>query len=199
MTENVQEHSFSLSRDMIESKNGHKGCVLWLYGLSGSGKSTLADAFMASLAKKGVLCKSLDGDNLRLGMCSDLGFSEKEREENIRRAAHSAKLFSDFGTICVASFITPKKKMRQIAKDILGKDFLSIYIKAPLSVCQERDPKGFYKKALDGKIKNYTGLGQSFEATESEADLILDTSKEPIDKLVQSMFSLIQSKKILSI
>lgn len=198
MSENLREHSFDLTRNVLESKRGHKGLVLWFYGLSGAGKSTVANAVMSYLAsEKGVLCKSLDGDHVRGGLCADLSFSDEDRAENIRRCAHMAKSFADFGVLCIASFITPQKTMRELAKSIIQDDFVACYVKASLEACQERDPKGFYEKARSGKIKNYTGFASSFDFSEEEADLVLDTEQESLEALVEKVASYLEHRGIL--
>lgn len=195
----LEEFSFSLTRSDFEQKRKHKGCVLWFYGLSGSGKSTIANALANHLAEYSILAKSLDGDCLRSGLCSNLNFTDKSREENIRRAAHTAKLFCDFGVITLASFITPKTSMRALARKIIGNDYIECYVKAPLDLCQQRDPKGFYKKALSGEIKNYTGLSSSFEDEESHADLILDTKNENLKQIVLKTISFLADKAIIKL
>ena len=200
MTEFLKEHTFDLTRNVLESKQGHKGVVLWFYGLSGSGKSTLANAVMNRLAsREQIFCKSLDGDKMRGGLCSDLSFSDEDRFENIRRSAHVAKLFADFGVICAASFITPSKKMRDLARSILGEDFVACYVKASLETCQKRDPKNFYKKANCGQIKNFTGIEASFDFSEEEADLVLDTEEDSLEVLAEKVVSYLEKKGILQV
>ncbi len=139
--------------------------VLWLTGLSGSGKTTIAQEIEMELNQKGYLTQILDGDNIRTGINNNLGFSQDDRYENIRRIAEVSKLFLDCGIICINSFISPTKKIRKMAMDIIGKEnFIEVYINAPLEVCEERDPKGLYKKVREGKIKNFTGIDSPFEA-----------------------------------
>ena len=200
MTAFLKEHTFDLTRNMLESKRGHKGVVLWFYGLSGSGKSTLANAVINRLASRNqIFCKSLDGDKMRGGLCSDLNFSDEERVENIRRSAHVAKLFADFGVICAASFITPSKKMRDLARSILGEDFVGCYVKASFETCQKRDPKNFYKKADCGQIRNFTGLESSFDFLEEEAELVLDTEEEGLEALIEKVVSYLEKQGILQV
>lgn len=200
MTEFLKEHTFDITRNTLESKRGHKGVVLWFYGLSGSGKSTLANAVINRLATKNkIFCKSLDGDSMRGGLSSDLNFSDEDRVENIRRSAHVAKSFADFGVICLASFITPKKQMRDLAQTILGKDYVGCYVKASLATCQKRDPKGFYKKAERRQIKNFTGLESSFDFSDEEADLVLDTEEESLDALVDKVVHYLENQGTLRV
>jgi len=141
--------------------------VIWLTGLSGSGKTTIAQEIEMELNQKGFLTQILDGDNIRTGINNNLGFSQDDRYENIRRIAEVSKLFLDCGIICINSFISPTKKIRKMAMDIIGKEnFIEVYINAPLEVCEKRDPKGLYKKVREGKIKNFTGIDSPFEAPE---------------------------------
>jgi adenylylsulfate kinase len=140
-----------------------QGMVLWLFGLSGSGKSTLAKRLDEMLTTKGHFVKRLDGDALRAGINSDLGFSAEDRQENIRRAAEIAKLFSDAGIVTICSFISPANKLRETARQIIGTAFHDVFLDCPIETCVSRDPKGLYKKALSGEIKDFTGIGASFE------------------------------------
>ena len=163
-----------VSREKKEALLEQKGTVLWLYGMSGSGKSTIATAVERRLIDKGRFVVVLDGDNLRSGLNADLGFSDEARNENVRRTAEVAKLFAQQGVIVLVSVITPLRKFRQVARDIIGKDFREIYIKADFETCAERDPKGLYAKVADGQIKDFTGKDSGFEEPE-KAELILDT------------------------
>lgn len=139
--------------------------VFWLTGLSGSGKSTIAQAIERDLHQKGYLTKLLDGDNMRTGLCNNLGFSVEDRKENIRRIAEVAKLFLEGGVICICSFVSPTREIREMAKEIIGpEDYLEVYVNASLETCEQRDVKGLYKKAREGKIKNFTGIDSPFEA-----------------------------------
>ncbi len=152
-----------LERSSKEELLKQKGIVLWFVGLSGSGKSTVAKAIEAELHKAGKLTMLLDGDNLRTGINNNLGFSESDREENIRRAAEVAKLFANNGTITICSFISPTEKIREISSRIIGKDYFEVFIHCPLEVCEQRDVKGLYQKARKGEIKNFTGIDSPFE------------------------------------
>ena len=152
-----------LSRTSKETLLKQRGVVLWLVGLSGSGKSTIAKALEASLHAEGKLTMLLDGDNLRTGINNNLGFSENDRKENIRRTAEIAKLFSNNGTITICSFISPTEEIRNLAKTIIGEDYKEISIFCPIEVCEQRDVKGLYQKARNGEIKNFTGIDSPFE------------------------------------
>jgi adenylylsulfate kinase len=154
-----------LTRAHKESLLKQKSFVVWMVGLSGSGKSTLAKALEQDLYEKGHLSQLLDGDNLRTGINNNLGFSEADRIENIRRSAETAKLFMNCGVVTICSFISPTEEIRNMAKNIIGeKDFFEVYVNAPFEVCEQRDVKGLYKKARTGELKNFTGLDAPFEA-----------------------------------
>ncbi|MFN8438406.1 MAG: adenylyl-sulfate kinase [Cytophagales bacterium] len=159
-----------------------KAVVLWMVGLSGSGKSTLAKAIERELHDKGFLTQLLDGDNLRSGINNNLGFSESDRQENIRRAAEVAKLFVNCGVVTICSFISPTEEIRTAAKNIIGEEnFREIYINASFESCEQRDVKGLYKKARAGEIKNFTGLDSPFEAPQNP-DLELATDQMSFDE-----------------
>lgn len=183
-----------LSREDKETLLGQRGMMLWLTGLSGSGKSTVAIALERELHKRGLLCRILDGDNIRSGINNNLGFSEEDRIENIRRIAEIGKLFVDTGIITIAAFISPNNDLRQMAARIIGsEDFLEIFISTPLEECEKRDVKGLYAKARRGEIKNFTGISAPFEAPEHPA-LSLDTSKMSLEESVRSLLELILPK-----
>lgn len=174
-----------LGRSDRESLLKQHGIVLWFTGLSGSGKSTLAIALERELFKSGFICRLLDGDNIRTGINNNLGFSEADRIENIRRIAEVAKLFADSGIVTLASFISPTREIRKMAEKIIGKDdFMEIYVSTPLEVCESRDVKGLYKKARRGEIKDFTGISAPFEAPDSPA-ISIDTSKAPLEECVE--------------
>jgi adenylylsulfate kinase len=168
MNESKNIHPVSdrmVSRESRENFLQQKAKVFWLTGLSGSGKSTLAIGLQSELDKAGKLCYVLDGDNVRTGINSNLGFSEEDRTENIRRIAEVAKLFADAGVITICSFVSPTLQIRELAKNIIGQnDFHEVYINASLESCENRDVKGLYKKARAGEIKDFTGIHQPFEA-----------------------------------
>lgn len=188
-----------LSRRDKEELLGQHGVMIWFTGLSGSGKSTIAIALERELHKRGLLCRILDGDNIRTGINNNLGFTEADRIENIRRIAEVSKLFLDTGIITIAAFISPNNDIREMAADIIGQDdFLEIYVSTPLSECERRDVKGLYAKARRGEIKNFTGISAPFEAPLHPA-LTLDTSvlslEESVGKLLDLVLSKIQIKK----
>jgi len=171
-------HRF-LTREDKESLLKQKGCVIWMYGLSGSGKSTIANIAERLLHEEGRMTTILDGDNLRSGLNKNLGFSDEDRSENVRRVAEVAKIFATQGIITFVSVITPKRALRQIARETLGEDFNEVYIKASFEACAERDPKGLYAKVAKGEIKQFTGKDSGFEEPE-DCELILDTeAKSP--------------------
>ena len=180
-----------LSREDKENLLNQRGLMIWFTGLSGSGKSTIAIALERELHKKGLLCRILDGDNIRTGINNNLGFSESDRIENIRRIAEVSKLFVDTGIITIAAFISPNNDIRKMASDIIGKDdFMEIYISTPLEECEKRDVKGLYAKARKGEITNFTGISAPFEAPEKPA-LSIDTSKLSVEESVSVLLELI--------
>lgn len=155
---------------------GQRGLTIWFTGLSGSGKSTVASALEQALAAKGFLCKVLDGDNIRTGLNSNLGFSAEDRQENIRRIAEVCRLFDDTGIITIASFVSPTEDLRQVARGIIGKeDFFEVYMSTPLEECERRDVKGLYARACKGEVKNFTGISAPFDVPEN-ADISIDTT-----------------------
>lgn len=165
--------------------------MIWFTGLSGSGKSTIAIALERELQKRGLLCRILDGDNIRSGINNNLGFSAEDRIENIRRIAEIGKLFVDTGIITIAAFISPNNDIREMAANIIGKeDFMEIYVSTPIEECERRDVKGLYAKARKGEIKNFTGISAPFEAPQHPA-LSLDTSKLSVEESVNKLLELI--------
>ena len=168
--------------------------MIWFTGLSGSGKSTIAIALERELQKRGLLCRILDGDNIRSGINNNLGFSAEDRVENIRRIAEIGKLFVDTGIITIAAFISPNNDIREMAANIIGKEnFLEIYVSTPIEECERRDVKGLYAKARRGEIKNFTGISAPFEAPEHPA-LSIDTSKLTVQESVNKLLELILPK-----
>ena len=179
-----------LSKSEKENLLKQKGIVIWMVGLSSSGKSTLARAFEEDLYHKGFITKLLDGDNLRSGVNNNLGFSIEDRTENVRRAAEVAKLFAQAGIVTICSMISPTEKVRSIAKEIIGEDFHEVYICCPFEVCAERDVKGLYKKALNGEIKNFTGLDSPFEEPKSPF-ITINTDQEELEVSKQKLMKVI--------
>ena len=198
MKEN-QKHIYPIFDKMLTRMDQERllkqhGLMLWFTGLSGSGKSTIAIALERELQAHGLLCRILDGDNIRSGINNNLGFSEEDRVENIRRIAEVGKLFVDTGIITLAAFISPNNKLREMAASIIGKDdFLEIYVSTPLEVCEQRDVKGLYAKARRGEIKEFTGISAPFEAPRHPA-LTLDTSALSLEECVGQLLALILPK-----
>ena len=183
-----------LGRSDKEALLGQRGIMIWFTGLSGSGKSTVAIALERELQKRGLLCRILDGDNIRSGINNNLGFSAEDRVENIRRIAEIGKLFVDTGIITLAAFISPNNDIREMAARIIGKeDFMEIYVSTPLEECERRDVKGLYAKARRGEIRNFTGISAPFEDPEHPA-LSLDTSVLSVEESVNQLLALILPK-----
>ena len=184
-------HDIIIDRASQERLLNQTGKVFWFTGLSGSGKSTIAAAFEKELYKNGYFVKLLDGDNIRSGINRDLGFSIEDSQENIRRIAEVAKLFVDSGSIVLCSFISPTIKIRNLAREIIGKkDFLEIFVDTPLDVCEQRDVKGLYKKARRGEIKGFTGIDSPFEAPDAPA-LKLTTVDTSVESSVSGLIDLL--------
>lgn len=183
-----------LGRQDKESLLRQHSVMIWFTGLSGSGKSTIAIALERELHKRGLLCRILDGDNIRTGINNNLGFSEADRVENIRRIAEVSKLFIQTGIITIAAFISPSNKIREMAASIIGEeDFLEIYVNTPIEECERRDVKGLYAKARRGEIKDFTGVSAPFEAPLHPA-LSLDTSALTVEESVNRLLGLILPK-----
>ena len=183
-----------LGREDKEALLKQRSVMVWFTGLSGSGKSTIAIALERELHKRGLLCRILDGDNIRSGINNNLGFSAEDRVENIRRIAEVSKLFIDTGVITIAAFISPNNELREMASTIIGKEnFLEIYVNTPIEECERRDVKGLYAKARKGEIKDFTGVSASFEAPEHPA-LSLDTSVLSLEESVNKLLELILPK-----
>ena len=180
---NIVYHHGDVLRADREKLLGQRGVTLWFTGLSGSGKSTLAVALESALHEMGKLTYILDGDNIRHGINSNLGFSPEDRKENIRRIAEISKLFRDAGVINLTAFISPYREDRQLARDLADGDFIEIYVDAPLDACEQRDPKGLYKKARAGEIPEFTGISAPYEAPEN-AELHVKTAENSVDECV---------------
>ena len=181
---NIVWHNQSITKEKRLTLLNQKPCILWFTGLSGSGKSTIANAVELELFKRGRKTYLLDGDNVRHGLNKDLGFSEQDRIENIRRIGEVAKLFVDSGLIVLSAFISPFKSDRQIARSLVKYDeFIEVFIDTPLEVCEQRDPKGLYKKARVGAIKNFTGISSPYEAPE-EPQIHIKTDEHSIQECV---------------
>lgn len=186
-----------MSRDDKEQLLRQRGMMLWFTGLSGSGKSTVAIALERELHSRGLLCRILDGDNIRSGINNNLGFSAEDRVENIRRIAEVGRLFVDTGIITIAAFISPNNQLREMAAEIIGKDdFVEVFVSTPLEECEKRDVKGLYAKARRGEIKNFTGISAPFEAPE-HPDITLDTLKLPVEESVKILLDYVLPKAVL--
>ena len=163
MPTNLTKNNFLVSRNQREKVSGHPGKIIWFTGLSASGKSTIANALDLELNKRGLRTYILDGDNVRMGLNKDLGFSPESRKENIRRISEVAKLFADSGTIVMTAFISPYREDRKSAREVIGSDYVEVFVNTPVEECINRDPKGLYKKAIAGEIKGFTGIDAPYE------------------------------------
>jgi len=193
---NLTKHTFKISKENREIIKNQNACTIWMSGLSSSGKSTIANNLEIKLYELGQHCYILDGDNTRLGLNKDLGFTEGDRVENIRRVAEVAKLMNDAGLIVICSFISPFEKNRQQAKDIIGENFIEFFVDTNLSVCEERDPKGLYKKARAGEIKDFTGISSPFE-TPLNAIILKNNIEEDIKINVNLIIDILKKNNII--
>ena len=183
-----------MTREDKERLLHQRGLMIWFTGLSGSGKSTIALGVERELHQRGLLCRILDGDNIRSGINAGLGFSAEDRRENIRRIAEVGKLFVDTGVVTLAAFVSPTNEFRQLARDIIGsEDFIEVYVSTPLEECERRDVKGLYARARRGEVKEFTGISAPFEVPEHPA-LCLDTSVLPLQESVRRVVELIERK-----
>ncbi len=196
---NIYWHKGSITRDDRERVQGYRGCTIWLTGLSGSGKSTVAHKLEEKLFELGIKTYVLDGDNIRFGLNKDLSFSREARKENIRRIAEVAKLFTDAGVINITAFISPYIEDRLNARKIQKEgDFIEVYVRCPIDICEERDPKGLYKKARAGELKEFTGVDDPYEEPENP-ELILDTGKEGVDESVDKIINYLKEKGYIGV
>ena len=195
----MAENIYPIFEKMLQRKDREallkqKGIMIWFTGLSGSGKSTLAIALERELYKQGILCRILDGDNIRSGINNNLGFSEADRTENIRRIAEISKLFVDCGIVTIAAFISPTHAIRRMASEIIGEDdFLEVYVSTPIEECERRDVKGLYAKARRGEIKEFTGISSPFEAPEHPF-ISIDTSRQSLADSVKVLLEAVFPK-----
>lgn len=197
MNEDIVWHEHTVSKQQKHQLKGHKSCVLWYTGLSGSGKSTIANAVEAKLFELGKHTYTLDGDNIRHGLNGDLTFSDKDRVENIRRIGEVSKLFVDAGLIVSTAFISPFRSDREQARALLNKsEFIEVFIDTPIEVCEQRDPKGLYKKARAGEIKNFTGIDSTYEAPVS-AEIHVRTAEQNIEQCVEQIIDYLQQQEII--
>jgi len=184
MSENIVWHNTSVSHAERTQLNGHKPAILWYTGLSGSGKSTIANAVDRKLYERGCHTYLLDGDNVRHGLNKDLGFGDNDRVENIRRITEVANLFADAGLIVGTAFISPFKEDRAQARALAGERFIEVFVDTPIEICEQRDPKGLYKKARAGEIGNFTGISSPYEAPKS-AEVHLRTAEMSIEQAAE--------------
>ena len=193
---NVVWHHSQINLQLRNKQNNHKSFVIWFTGLSCSGKSTIAHALEKRLYELGCHTYVLDGDNVRHGLCSDLGFGEADRKENIRRIGETAKLMFESGLITMTAFISPFNEDRELVRKLFPNgDFIEIYCKANLKICESRDVKGFYKRARAGEIKNYTGIDSPYEVP-SNPELIVDTNQLSVEESVEYVLQFLVEKKI---
>ncbi len=194
MAENIYPiYDQMMTRADKEQMLHQHGLMVWFTGLSGSGKSTIAMGVERELHKRGILCRILDGDNIRAGINSNLGFSAEDRKENIRRIAEIGKLFVQTGIITLACFVSPTNDIRRLAREIIGEeDFREVFVSTPLEVCEQRDVKGLYAKARRGEVKAFTGISAPFEAP-AHPDLTLDTSQMTLKEEVEAVIELIMN------
>lgn len=196
MADNIVWHAHAVSRQDREALNGHRGALVWLTGLSGSGKSTVAGALEQALHQLGVRTYLLDGDNVRHGLCRDLGFSERDRQENIRRVGEAAGLMVDAGLVAIAAFISPYRSDRAaIAEKLPQGHFIEAFVDTPLAECERRDPKGLYLKARRGEIPQFTGIDLPYEPP-LESDVHLD-GQRPVEQLVEQLVAALRERGIV--
>lgn len=197
-SKNIRWHDALVTRVDREEKNGHRSVILWFTGLSGAGKSTLAHAVEQTLHARGCRTFVFDGDNVRHGLCTDLGFSAEDRVENIRRVGEMAKLFIESGVIALTAFISPYRADRdRVRKLVTEGDFIEIYCRCPLEVCEQRDVKGLYQKARQGLIKDFTGVSAPYEAPENP-ELAVDTAILSLEDSVKQVMSFLQAQGYLT-
>ena len=195
---NIKWHESTINRQNLESLRGHRGMVLWFTGLSGSGKSTLANALNEALHSKKVSTYLLDGDNIRHGLCRDLGFSDKDREENIRRIGEVANLFMNAGIVTITAFVSPFRSDREKVRKIIGKDFIEIFCAANIDICETRDTKGLYKKARLGEIKDFTGISSPYEIPKAP-EIRVDTGSLDLNDSVRQIMKYLSEKELLDL
>lgn len=194
---NVTWHEQSLTKEFRRVQNAHHSFVVWFTGLSGSGKSTVANELANKLYKAGISNYVLDGDNIRHGLNGDLGFSDADRKENIRRIGEVSKLFVDSGQVVLTAFISPFRGDRELVRNLLEEDeFVEVYVKCPIDECEIRDPKGLYQKARDGLIKDFTGIDSPYEEPENP-EFILETDRYSIDECVEQLIGYLTKRNFI--
>lgn len=197
-SKNITWHESEVTKQERQSRNGHKSAILWFTGLSGSGKSTVSVALEKALHDRGIHSYRLDGDNVRHGLNHNLGFSPEDRTENIRRIGEVSKLFVDAGLLVLTAFISPYVTDRKQVRELVNNDeFIEVYVKASLEVCESRDPKGLYKKARAGEIKGFTGIDDPYEAPEN-AEIVLETDHQDVDECVHQIITYLEDYSYLN-
>ena len=197
MNTNLTWHESVVSKKERAQRKGQKPCVIWFTGLSGAGKSTLANALERALFERGHHCYLLDGDNVRQGLNGDLGFTDEDRVENIRRIGEAAKLFVDAGLIVMTAFISPFRAERRLARDIVEADeFIEVHLSTSLQVCEARDPKGLYKKARAGKIPHFTGIDSAYEEPE-KPELKIDTGTKSLQACTEQILDFLSENRYI--
>ena len=197
-SDNITWHHGTVTRDARATRNGHRAATVWFTGLSGSGKSTLARALEARLFERGAQVYVLDGDNVRHGLNRDLGFAPEDRAENIRRVGEVARLFTDAGLLVLTAFISPYREDRARVRALHGEgDFIEVHVRADLATCEERDPKGLYKKARAGEIANFTGISAPYEAPEAP-EIVVETGSQSVDASVDALVAALEARGVLS-
>ncbi|UQG60138.1 adenylyl-sulfate kinase [Marinobacter sp. M3C] len=197
MADNIIWHDHKITRAERSVNKNQKPCLLWFTGLSGSGKSTVANALDVALHKRGYHTFVLDGDNVRHGLCKDLGFSDDDREENIRRVGEVCKLFADAGLMVMSAFISPFTGDRRLVRKLFpAGEFIEVFIDTPLATCEERDPKGLYQKARSGQIKRFTGIDSPYEVP-SRPEVRLDTSSMSVEVCVETLIAYLLERELI--
>ena len=197
-TDNIVWHQHVIDKAARSAQKGHKPALLWFTGLSGSGKSTLAGALEAELMQRGIHTYLLDGDNVRHGLCSDLGFATADRQENLRRVGEVAKLMVDAGLVVLAAFVSPYRAERDAIRARFNQEeFIEVFVDTPLAACEARDPKGLYKKARAGEIKHFTGIDDPYEAPE-QAEIHLQNHGQPVGLVLNSLLTQLEALGVIS-
>ncbi|TMO54855.1 adenylyl-sulfate kinase [Pseudoalteromonas phenolica] len=197
MDENIVWHNYAVNKSQRSEQKGHKPVILWFTGFSGSGKSTVAGALESALHQQGVHTYLLDGDNVRHGLCKDLGFSDEDRVENIRRVGELSKLMVDAGLVVLTAFISPFQAERDMVRNLVGDgEFIEVFLDTPLDVCEQRDPKGLYKKARAGEIKHFTGIDSDYQVP-INPEIRIDTSANSLEQSVQQLVAYLKDKQVI--
>ncbi|MBW7470466.1 adenylyl-sulfate kinase [Marinobacter sp. M216] len=197
MSNNIVWHNHKVTRAERSDPKNQRPCLLWFTGLSGSGKSTIANALDVALYRRGYHTFLLDGDNVRHGLNRDLGFSDADRVENIRRIGEVSKLFADAGLIVLSAFISPFTSDRRLVRNLFpAGEFVEVFMDTPIETCEERDPKGLYRKARAGEIRHFTGIDSPYEAPQSP-EVVLDTSSQSVDECVEQLIQYLQDRNLI--